>query len=147
MGGQAGWITNTNADSFFHFFAGGMPGLKGYPFYSIEGTNVGIAEIGLRIPLFREKHIPLGWFTLQNSTIGLISQVGDAWNREYSNFKAKRSFGIEWRMSGASFYNYPTSIGIEFHRGVDSFEMDIGDGRPIQYGQENRFYFTVLFGF
>ena len=147
LGGQGGWITNTKADSFFHFFAGGMPGLKGYAFYSIEGTNMAIAEMGLRIPLFREKHIPFGWFTLQHSTIGLISQVGDAWNREYSNFKAKRSFGIEWRMSGTSFYNYPTSIGIEYHRGVDTFEMYIGDGQPIQYGQENRFYFTVLFGF
>ncbi len=35
MGGQVGWISNTSADSFFHFFAGGMTGLKGYPFYSL----------------------------------------------------------------------------------------------------------------
>ena len=147
LGGQAGWISNTMADSFFHFFAGGMPGLKGYPFYSLEGTNMAIGEVGLRIPLFREKHIPMGWFTLQHSTIGLIGQMGDAWNRDHSDIKAKRSSGIEWRMSGASFYNYPTSIGFEYHRGLDTFEMDIGDGNPIQYGHENRIYFTVLFGF
>ena len=147
LGGQAGWISNTMADSFFHFFAGGMPGLKGYPFYSLEGTNMAIGEVGLRIPLFREKHIPMGWFTLQHSTIGLIGQMGDAWNRDHSDFKVKRSSGIEWRMSGASFYNYPTSIGFEYHRGLDTFEMDIGDGNPIQYGHENRIYFTVLFGF
>jgi hypothetical protein len=147
ISGQTGWISNTRADSFFHFFAGGMPGLKGYPFYSLEGTNMAIGQIGLRVPLFREKHIPLGWFTLQHSTVGFIRQVGDAWNRDKSKFKAKKSIGIEWRMSGASFYNYPTSIGLEYHRGLDTFEMDIGDGNTIKYGDEDRFYFTLLFGF
>ena len=147
MGGQVGWISNTSADSFFHFFAGGMPGLKGYPFYSLEGTNMAIGELGLRIPLFREKHIPMGWFTLQHATIGFIGQSGDAWNRDISSFSTKHSAGIELRFSGYSFYNYPTSIGIEMHRGLDTFEMDIGDGNPIQYGGENRMYFTVLFGF
>ncbi len=147
VGGQAGWISNASADSFFHFFAGGMPGLKGYPFYSIEGTNMTIGEMGLRIPLFREKHIPFGLFTLQHSTIGLIYQTGDAWNRKFSVLSLKQSAGVELRLQGYSFYNYPTAIGLEYHRGLDTFKMDIGDGKPIIYGQENRFYFTVLFGF
>ncbi|MBE59795.1 MAG: hypothetical protein CMG40_00825, partial [Candidatus Marinimicrobia bacterium] len=147
MGGQVGWISNTSADSFFHFFAGGMPGLKGYPFYSLEGTNMAIGELGLRIPLFREKHISMGWFMLQHATIGFIGQSGDAWNRVISSFSAKHSAGIELRFSGYSFYNYPTSISLEYHRGLNKFQMDIGDGKPIQYGGENRMYFTILFGF
>ncbi|MDP6338967.1 MAG: hypothetical protein QF842_01395 [Candidatus Marinimicrobia bacterium] len=147
IGGQAGWISNASADSFFHFFAGGMPGLKGYPFYSLEGTNMVIGELGLRIPIFREKHIPMGWFTLQHSTIGLVGQMGDAWNRDQSKFSAKSSAGIEFRLAGYSFYNYPTSIGLELHRGLATFKMDIGDGKTLKYGGENRFYFTVLFGF
>ncbi|MBT5777197.1 MAG: hypothetical protein HOH90_07540, partial [Candidatus Marinimicrobia bacterium] len=147
LGGQAGWISKTSVDSFFYFFAGGLPGLKGYPFYSIEGTNMAIGELGLRVPLFREKHFPMGWFTLQHGTIGIVRQMGDAWNRSISTFNAKQSAGVALRFSGYSFYNYPTSIGIEMHRGLNTFEMDIGDGRLINYGQENRFYFTVLFGF
>ena len=147
LGGQAGWISKTSVDSFFHFFAGGLPGLKGYPFYSIEGTNMAIGELGLRVPLFREKHFPMGWFTLQHGTIGIVRQMGDAWNRSISTFNAKQSAGVALRFSGYSFYNYPTSIGIEMHRGLNTFEMDIGDGQLISYGQENRFYLTVLFGF
>lgn len=147
MGTQVGWISNVEVDSFFYFFAGGLPGLKGYPFYSLEGTNMAIGELGLRIPLFREKHFGLGWFTLQNSTIGIILQTGDAWNRAYSKFSWKRSAGLEWRMAGTSFYNYPTSIGLEYHRGLDEFEIDFGDVNPIRYGKENRFYFSLLFGF
>ena len=147
LGGKAGWISNTKADSFFHFFAGGIPGLKGYPFYSLEGTNMVIGEVGLRIPIFREKHIPVGWFTLQNVTVGFLGQIGDAWNKNLSKFDSKRSTGLEFRLAGNSFYNYPTSIGLEIHRGLDKFEMDIGDGKPITYGGKNRFYLSVLFGF
>ena len=144
---QLGWISKVDVDSFFYFFGGGMPGLKGYPYYSIEGTNLMLYDIGLRLPLFREKHIPIGSFTIQHSTLGIISQFGDAWNRNESNYSLKRSFGFEWRLSGYSFYNYPTSIGVEYHRGLDEFTMDIGDGVPIDYGKKGRFYLNVLFGF
>ena len=147
LSGKSGLITNTKADSFFYFFGGGLPGIKGYPFYSIEGTHMAIGEVSIRIPMFREKHIPLGWFTLQHATIAFVGQVGDAWNNDLSNYKAKRSVGIESRFAGYSFYNYPTAIGLEIHQGLDKFEMDIGDGLPIIYGAENRFYLTILFGF
>ena len=147
VGTQLGWLNNAYVDSFFHFFGGGMSGLKGYPFYSIEGTNLIINDFGLRIPIFREKHIPISWFILQHSTVGLIAQIGDAWNRKKSSHSLKRSVGLEWRLSGYSFYNYPTSIGLEYHHGLDSFIMDFGDGIPIQYGNDSRFYLNILFGF
>ena len=106
-----------------------------------------INDLGLRIPIFREKHIPISWFILQHSTVGLIAQTGDAWNRKKSSYSLKRSVGLEWRLSGYSFYNYPTSIGLEYHHGLDSFIMDFGDGIPIEYGDDSRFYLNILFGF
>ena len=145
--GQLGWLSDAEVDSFFHFFGGGMPGLKGYPYYSIEGSNMMIYDLGFRIPLFREKHFPIGWFTLQHSTLGIISQFGDAWNRNESEYSLKRSRGIEWRLSGYSFYNYSTSLSLEYHQGIDKFTMDIGDGIPINYGKKGRYYLSVLFGF
>ena len=146
-GTQLGLLNNTQVDSFFHFFAGGMSGIKGYPFYSIEGTNMFISDLTLRIPIFREKHIPIFWYILQHSTLGFIAQIGDAWDRGQSSFNLKRSLGVDWRLSGYSFYNYPTSIGLEYHYGLDSFQMDFGDGLLIQYGNNRRFYLTILFGF
>ena len=146
-GTQLGLLNNTQVDSFFHFFAGGMSGIKGYPFYSIEGTNMFISDLTLRIPIFREKHIPIFWYILQHSTLGFIAQIGDAWDRGQSSFNLKRSLGVDWRLSGYSFYNYPTSIGLEYHYGLDSFQMDFGDGLLIQYGNNRRFYLSILFGF
>ena len=112
-GTQLGLLNNTQVDSFFHFFSGGMSGIKGYPFYSIEGTNMIIGDLTLRVPIFREKHIPIFWYILQHSTLGFIAQIGDAWDRDQSSYNLKRSLGLDWRLSGYSFYNYPTSIGLE----------------------------------
>jgi hypothetical protein len=147
LGGKTGLISNTKVDSFFYFFGGGLPGLKGYPFYSIEGTHMVIADLTMRIPIFREKHISLGWFTLQNGSFGLISQMGDAWNNDLSKINIKKSIGLESRFAGYSFYNYPTAIGFEMHKGIDTFIMDIGDGIPLSYGGETRYYLSILFGF
>ena len=50
--------------------------------------------------------------------------------------------GVQFRLSGFSFYNYPTGIGVEIHRGLDKFiALDN------EYGNDSRFYFTLLFGF
>tara|TARA_B110000196_G_scaffold320227_1_gene341254 strand:- start:131 stop:3061 length:2931 start_codon:yes stop_codon:yes gene_type:complete len=147
LGAKSGLITNTKVDSFFYFFGGGLPGLKGYPFYSIEGSHMAIADLSLRIPFFREKHISLGWLTLQHGTFGIITQMGDAWNNDQSQISIKKSVGLETRLAGYSFYNYPTAIGFEMHRGIDSFIMDIGDGIPLSYGGETRYYLSILFGF
>ena len=147
VGGKTGVISNTKVDSFFYFFGGGLPGLKGYPFYSIEGTHLAIGELAMRIPIFREKHISLGWFTLQHGTLGIIGQMGDAWNNDLSKISIKKSIGIESRLAGYSFYNYPTAIGFEMHKGIDKFTMDIGDGIPLSYGGETRYYLSILFGF
>ena len=144
---NSGFINNTEIDSFFYFFGGGAPGLKGYPYYSLEGTNMILGDIFLRKTLFKEKNINLGWMALQQSSIGLISQYGDAWNPDRSKIDFKRSLGIEFRLFGSSFYNYPTAIGIEWHRGLSSFEYIINQNNKIYYGKDSRFYLTILFGY
>ena len=84
---------------------------------------------------------------MQHSSIGWFGQLGDAWNRAESKLDYKRSVGIEFRLQGYSFYNYPTSIGMELHRGLDIFKISMDNIKTIQYGGENRLYFTILFGF
>ena len=78
--------------------------------------------------------------------IGFESQYGDAWNRK-NNYNLKQSYGAHLRISGYSFYNYPTAIGFEYHRPLKEFSVDIGDGSEILYGDEDRLYFNILFGF
>ena len=140
-----GYLTNSKVDSFFHFFAGGLPGLKGFPFYSIEGTKKAIETVSLRIPMAKNYHIPIGFFTFQNSSLGFVYSLGDAWRIE-NEIKWKQSAGVELRLNGFSFYNYPTAISIEIHRGLNSFTNEIGS-ETLKFGGENRFYLSILFGF
>ena len=142
---NGGYIKNTEVDSFFHFFNGGMSGIKGYPFYSIEGTKTALFDLSFRLPLVREKHIKLGWFILQNSVLGTIFQFGDAW-RDKTDQAWKKSVGIQWRVNGFSFYNFPTAIELEIHRGLNKFNRVI-KGETYSYGKELRTYFRVLFDF
>ena len=142
---SGGYITNTAVDSFFHFFNGGMSGLKGYPFYSIEGTKTALLDLSFRLPLLREKHIKLGWFIMQNSVVGAIFQFGDAW-RQKSDQMWKKSVGLQWRVNGFSFYNYPTAIELEIHQGLNKFDRVI-KGETYSYGNEVRTYFRLLFDF
>ena len=143
LSGQLGWISNNNVDSFFHFYLGGMPGLKGYPFYSIQGTKSSLLDLTFRIPIFMERHYKLNWIILQNCTLGLVMQAGDAWT---DNMDIKKSIGIQWRLNGFSFFNFPTAIEVEYHQPIDNFEREIND-ETIKYGENGRTYVKVLFDF
>ena len=101
-----------------------------------------MGELSLGVPLFREKHYPVGPFILQNIIMGVVAQAGDAWNGAGDEFSLKRSVGTQLRLGGFSFYTYPTGIGMEIHKGLDKFSIDGND-----YGNELRTYFTLLFGF
>ena len=74
--------------------------------------------------------------------MGAVVQAGDAWDGAEDEFSLKRSVGAQLRLGGFSFYNYPTGIGVEIHKGLDKFSIDGND-----YGDELRTYFTLLFGF
>lgn len=143
---QLGWLSNENVDPFFHFFGGGMVGLKGYPFYSIEGTRKWINDLTFRIPIFNERHIPFGWMILQNGVLGFVYQIGNTWEGPWDKNKLLRSYGIQWRFNGFSFYNFPTAFEMELHRGLDTFTREI-DEQSYTYGNDNRFYLKLLFGF
>ena len=60
--------------------------------------------------------------------------------------KLKRSIGMQWRLNGFSFYNYPTAIELEYHYPLDKFERIIND-EIIPYGKEGRTYVKILFDF
>mgnify|MGYP001161351970 FL=1 len=146
IGVKIGSISNMNADSFFYFFGGGYSGLKGYPYYSLQGSELLIADLGIRFPIFKEKNYTFGPLSINSALIGFESQAGDAWKRT-DKFNFKQSYGAHIRISGYSFYNYPTAIGLEYHKPLKDFSIDIGDNTEIMYGAEDRIYFNILFGF
>ncbi len=140
-------ISNENVDSFFHSYLGGMPGLRGYPFYSLQGTKSGMLDLTIRTPIITDKHYKFNWLIFQNSTLAGTFQIGDAWVGNKTSYDSlKKSIGVQWRLNGFSFYNYPTAIEVEYHQPLDKFKREINE-EIINYGKEGRTYVKILFDF
>ena len=138
---KIGLISNHDIDDFFHFFGGGMPGIKGYTFYdsTLTGSSLWINTVSARLPIMLEKNIKMLHLNFQNVSLGGILQIGggfdgtvDSW---ISDQGYKMSSGIELRMSGYSFYAYPIAISYEYHTPLND---------PVE---SSKSYFSILFDF
>lgn len=166
LGWQTGFITKPDIDSFFNLFAGGMPGLRGYPYFALEGRNLFKVDYTFRYPLFKQKNIKIGPFNLQNGFIGTFIETGNAWSKvdgyEELHLKGiiddfggvtknllkdfKSDAGVELRFSGFSFYGYPTAIKFDVAYGFNEFIVIDSEDKENVYGNEVRTYLTILFG-
>ncbi len=139
---KIGLISNRDVDDFFHFFGGGLPGIKGYTFYdsTLTGTNLWVNTISLRIPIFLEENYPVIHLNLQNLTIGGVLQVGGGFNSDLRDWIKDRDYkisgGIELRLSGYSFYVYPVALSYEYHTPISD---------PTEVNGKS--YFSILFDF
>jgi len=113
-----GWLSNTEVDNFFYFFGGGPPGLRGYTYYdsTVQGTNLMVHTLTLRLPIFLERNIPFWHVILQNASVGFVSQYGDGFQGSWLGHRYKSSVGVELRLSGYSFYVFPFALAYEVHR-------------------------------
>ena len=97
------------------------------------------------MPLFMSKHYNFKWMTFQNSTIGFIAQFGDAWENDDLLFK--KSLGIQLRINGFSFYNFPTAIELEYHQPITTFTNEGITYGPDKNNNNRKTYVKVLFDF
>ena len=103
---KIGLISNQNIDDFFHFFGGGLPGIKSYTFYdsTLTGSSLWINSLSLRLPLMLEKNIKMLHLNFQNISLGTIFQFGGGFDGNLetwiSDQKYKLSSGVELRLSG-----------------------------------------------
>ncbi len=157
VGFQGGFIPN-KVDSFFNFFGGGLTGLKGYSFYSLEGNKLTLINTTYRFPIWRHIDSKAAHLYLDKIFGGIYFGYGDAWSKGV-NFK--RSVGGELRMEFYSFFVYPTRVTFNAAYGLDKFTTrgpiiykmnESNDGvittnQRVRNGKEWRYYLTILFGF
>ena len=58
----------------------------------------------------------------------------------------KKSVGIQWRINGFSFYNFPTALEVEYHQPLTTFSRIINNDK-ITYGDRSKTYVKILFDF
>jgi Tol biopolymer transport system component len=139
---RGGWMDRP-VDSFFNFFAGGMPGLRGYPYYAIEGRKMMIGRATYRFPIFSHWQKQLFNLTTNKLYASTFFEIGNAFDEDRVDFSAmKRCYGGGLRMQLFSFYGFPTAIAFDA-----AYSIDKVVNRDYTFGREWRYYFTLLFDF
>ncbi len=138
-----GGLIDRPVNDFFDFFAGGLVGLKGYPYFSIEGRKMMLGTVTYRFPLFRNLNRQFLNIYLNKLYLGMFFQTGNAWNTggpDLADFKSDA--GVQLRLDSFSWYFFPTRIFLE---AAYPFSEPVSQG--IKYDKQWKFYFGVLFDF
>jgi hypothetical protein len=146
---RGGSILGPSTDEFFDFYAGGLPGMKGYPYYSLGGNEYGMMGLAYRFPLLTNIDLRVFNFYFDKLYGTVFADYGDAWTGDvpaFKNFKADA--GAESRLESFSFYSFPTRIFFSAAYGFDQFTKYISSQNTVvTYGRDWAFYFGVLFDF
>jgi Tol biopolymer transport system component len=141
---HGGTIFGPQVPDFFDFYAGGLPGMRGYSFYDLGGNEMATANVTYRFPIWENidfRFLQLYFDKLYGSFDG---DYGNAWDGNADIKSFKRDAGFELRLEGSSYYAYPTRIFFNGTYGFDSFAVP-QTGQTV--GKEWRFYFGILFDF
>jgi hypothetical protein len=146
---RGGAILGPSVDEFFNFYAGGLIGMKGYPFYAIGGNAMAAVNLTYRFPLVNNIDVRLAQLYFDKLYGAVYGDVGDAWTGtgpRFSDWKADA--GAELRLEASSFYAFPTRVFLNASYGFKSFDTYIRSRDTfVTYGREWRIYFGILFGF
>lgn len=140
-------ILGPQVEDFYNFYASGLPGMKGYPFYALGGGRMAVANLTYRFPLLTNIDTRISPFYFDKLYFSIYGDFGNAWdekNTKLSDFK--KDIGGELRLQAFSWYVFPTSIFLNAAYGLDQFTKRF-QGEDVTYGKEWRVYFGMLFGF
>ena len=141
-----GGFIDKSVDPFFHQYAGGLPGMRGYSFYSLGGTRTAVGTFAYRFPIIKRAALALWPLSINRVYGSLFMDAGDAWVGDYEDRSIKKDVGAGIRMQMHSFYSYPTALSFDVAYGLDKFDV-VEDQVRTGYGEELRYYLTILFDF
>ena len=127
----AGWIFSDSVDheavgGFFDFHLGGLPYMRGYTYYSVEGRKAAMANATLRFPLLPRLRQRVGPLYLHRVHGAVYGDLGKAWDGDlgdpdpmYGRKGPLRDAGLQLRVDGVSFYSLPTRLEVDLAHGID----------------------------
>jgi len=140
-------IFGPQVEDFYNFYASGLPGMKGYPFYALGGGRMAVANLTYRFPLIQKIDTRISPLYLDKLYFSVYGDFGNAWDEKDTKLSDfKKDIGAELRLQAFSWYVFPTSIFVNTAYGFDEFTKRF-QGQDVTYGKEWRLYFGILFGF
>lgn len=146
---HAASILEHSVNDFFDYYAGGLLGMRGYPYYAIGGNEMAVAGLEYRVPLVHNIDARFLHLYFDKLYASVFADIGNAWTGSMPNLRQfKTDIGAELRLESFSWYAYPTRLFISGAYGFDQFARSIRSrDTVVTYGKEWRFYLGILFGF
>jgi len=141
-----GGAVTRRVDPFFHLYAGGLPGMRGYSFYSMGGERIAVGTLTYRFPIISRASWNLWPLSVNRIYGGIFADYGNAWTGDVDMSQWKTDIGAGLRLQMHSFYSYPTALAFDAAYGFNRFSVTEED-QTVEYGRELRYYLTVLFDF
>lgn len=137
------------ADTFYNDYIGGLPGVRGYPFYGLGGTETFWLQPSWVVPIAPDIRRQIGPIYLDKAFARLYSDLAMVGPNPSG---VRRDVGLELRFKMGSYYLFPTALFVSGTYGLDRFDITLDDAfvtdvRRVGYGKELLWHFGVLFGF
>jgi len=146
---RAGFI-DRKVDDFFDLYVGGLIGMKGYSYFSMQGRYKSILTFSYRFPLWQNMDLRFGNLYLDKMYFGLFYDWGNAWydNKTLKFNDFKRDIGLQLRMDSFSYSLFPTRFFAEAVYPLDTAQnFDESRKYIVKYPREWRYYFGLLYEF
>ena len=144
-----GGMIDSEVDDYFDYFLGGLPYMKGYTFYSLEGRRAAMFRAAYRFPIRTGMDRQTGPIYSDQLFGSVFAGIGRAWDGDEMdnvlNRGWKRDVGVQIRYDATSFYTFPTRASLDVAYGMDTLPRVVPGEEPEKSGFN--FYFTLLFGY
>jgi hypothetical protein len=151
--GFGGWMGSTvndpEAAGYFDFRMGGLPLMKGYTFFSLEGSRAAMLRGAWSVPLWREINRQTGPLYSNQLYASFYCGLGRAWDGTLDDDILERGWkkdaGLQIRYDANLFYDYPARFSLDVAYGFDNVPLQ-KVGETLEKSGV-KMYLTLLFGF
>ncbi len=145
----ASTLFGKETDSFYFDYVGGLSGARGYPFYSLGGTETLWLQTSWTFPILPNIRRQIGPIYFDKAFMRLYADGARVLPQSSA---LRKDFGGELRLMMGSYYLLPTALFVSATYGMDSFEIELDDAfistQPtVNYGRQLQWHFGILFGF
>lgn len=145
-----------NPDKYFYMdYAGGLVGMRSYPFFALGGRQTFFTRASLLHPLFTGLNRQFNSVTYDKIFAHLFFEAGNGWGGPLNiGNDMKTGLGAELRLAINNYYLFPMKFFVNTTYGLNRYNVTLpgefitANGvQSIEYGRELLFYFGLTFDF
>ncbi|MEX2399290.1 MAG: hypothetical protein WD423_00870 [Rhodothermales bacterium] len=148
-------LLGADVDDFYNDYVGGLVGARGYPFYALGGNETLWFQAAYHFPVLPDISKQVLFAYVDKLYGRVYADAAMAWAGSWPGFgEVRRDAGAELRLVLGSFYLMPTALFVSATYGMDSFDVELGEGfltpdgsSTVRYGDELLWHFGILFDF